>query len=301
MEQESTVDLYLPEVCIANILSRTSARDACRFSVVSSVFQFVVNSDSVWERFLPSDYQQILSSSVSPFPFVFSSKKELYFHLCDNPVLIDNGTKTFALDKCSGKKCYMIGAKELSICAIYNPMGWIWQSSSESRFSEVVESRMLGRLEVSGRMETQLLSPNTTYVAYLVIKFTDSASGFDYTLAKVSVKLASNGGGEREMRVVSLKPVGRQKRQLELVHRRIADFLRRLRPPDAADQQLPPPQYPQVPRERGDGWFEIELGEFFNEKGEDGDVEMSLMEINVRGHKCGLIIQGIELRPKKVE
>lgn len=45
-----------------------------------------------------------------------------------------------------------------------------------------------------------------------------------------------------------------------------------------------------------DNWFEVELGEFFNGTGEDGEFEISIMEI--AGHyKCGLIVQGIDIRP----
>ncbi|PIA36200.1 hypothetical protein AQUCO_03400247v1 [Aquilegia coerulea] len=49
---------------------------------------------------------------------------------------------------------------------------------------------------------------------------------------------------------------------------------------------------------RDDGWMEIELGEFYNDQGEDGEVQMTLTEIKGGHLKCGLIVQGIELRPK---
>lgn len=49
--------------------------------------------------------------------------------------------------------------------------------------------------------------------------------------------------------------------------------------------------------EREDGWMEIELGEFFN--GENYEVvKMSLMEVKGCHLKGGLVIEGIELRPK---
>ncbi|KAJ4968863.1 hypothetical protein NE237_015564 [Protea cynaroides] len=214
MTQGSTVDLcVLPEGCISNILSLTSPRDACRSSVVSSVFRSSLDSDSVWERFLPSDYQQILSSSISPSPFVFSSKKELYLHLCNNPVLIDNGTKTFALEKCSGKKCYMIGAKALSVVGGDQPEHWCWGPFPDSRFSEVVQLLDICWLEVRGRMETRLLSPSTTYVAYMVFDFTESAFGFDYYPAEVSVKLAAASSGGEEVKAAYLDRIGRNMRQ----------------------------------------------------------------------------------------
>lgn len=90
----------LPEGCIANAVSLTSPRDACRLSLVASTFRWAAESDAVWERFLPSDYQDIIARSVnrddessSQLPPAFARKKELYFHLSDHPLIIDGGTK----------------------------------------------------------------------------------------------------------------------------------------------------------------------------------------------------------------
>jgi hypothetical protein len=54
-----------------------------------------------------------------------------------------------------------------------------------------------------------------------------------------------------------------------------------------------------VPKKRGDGWMEIEMGEFNNEEGDDGEVSISLTEIKGGRWKKGLIVQGIEVRAKK--
>ncbi|KAE8076217.1 hypothetical protein FH972_014881 [Carpinus fangiana] len=84
----------LPEECIATIISFTSPPDACRYSVLSRTFKSAAGWDLVWERFLPPDYQQIISQSepsVSSSLLNVLSKKDLYFHLCRNPILIGNG------------------------------------------------------------------------------------------------------------------------------------------------------------------------------------------------------------------
>jgi hypothetical protein len=88
----------LPEECIATIISFTSPCDACRDALVSRSFKSAAGSDLGWKRFLPPDYQQILSESVSSRSSSSSSlnnlsKKDLYFHLCDNPILICNGNR----------------------------------------------------------------------------------------------------------------------------------------------------------------------------------------------------------------
>ncbi|EXB60972.1 Putative F-box protein [Morus notabilis] len=80
----------LPGDCFAHILSLTSPRDACRSSLVSSSVRSMADLDSVWQKFLPSDYEEIIASLVSPV--VYSSNKELFLRLC-SPCLIDGGKK----------------------------------------------------------------------------------------------------------------------------------------------------------------------------------------------------------------
>ena len=89
------VDLSaLPEGCIARILACTSPRDACRMSVVSPEFLSAAESDALWQTFLPDDYQEMIGgSSESSARLDFSSKKELFFRLCNSPLLIDGGKK----------------------------------------------------------------------------------------------------------------------------------------------------------------------------------------------------------------
>jgi hypothetical protein len=88
-----TIEAVLPEECISAIISLTSPPDACRCSLLSRIFRSAAGSDLVWERFLPPDYQQIISQSESSVSSLLNvlPKKDLYFHLCRNPILIGNG------------------------------------------------------------------------------------------------------------------------------------------------------------------------------------------------------------------
>ena len=83
----------LPEGCISDIVSLTSPKDACRVCAVSHIFRAAAESNAVWERFLPSDYQAIIARSSSPDILNLSSKKEIYLSLSDNPILIDDSKK----------------------------------------------------------------------------------------------------------------------------------------------------------------------------------------------------------------
>nr|XP_023897415.1 putative F-box protein PP2-B12 [Quercus suber] len=190
----------LAEGCISYIvsLSLTSPKDACRVCAVSHIFRAAAESNAVWERFLSSDYQAIIarssSSSSSSDILNLSSKKQIYLSLSDNPILIDDSKKSFFLDKSSGKKCYLLPARELCIIWSGSPQYWRWISlPEESRFPEVAELLNVCWLDICGKMSTSMLSPKTNYAAYLVYKLTEEAYGFDRLPPTVSVGTTEGG------------------------------------------------------------------------------------------------------------
>ncbi|KAB2085580.1 hypothetical protein ES319_A05G407900v1 [Gossypium barbadense] len=154
-----TLDLSaLPLDCITLIISFTSPRDACRLSLVSTALNSATESDAVWESFLPSQFQALIPSSLS-----FSSKKQLYLSLCENPLLIEAGRKSFWLDRVSGKKCYMLSPRDLSIIWSDTPDYWRWVSIPEARFDEVAELLSVCWFEIRGKISISMLSPMTHY------------------------------------------------------------------------------------------------------------------------------------------
>ncbi|KAK7337989.1 hypothetical protein VNO77_18583 [Canavalia gladiata] len=292
---------HLPEDCIANVVSFTTPRDACILSLVSSTFRSAAQSDVVWDRFLPSDYDAIISQSSTP-P-TYSSKKELYRHLCQNPLLIDAGKMSFALDKLTGKKCYMLSARNLFIVWGDTPRYWRWTSVTASRFLEVAELVSVCWLEIRGWIKSSMLSPNTLYGAYLVFKQSGAAAyGFENQPVEVSVGVA--GEGDERRRTVYLEaPRPRRPRQ-QIVPRRTRIFSRvrsrLVESFDAAVAAVPSsPVDPFYPTERGDGWCEVQLGDFLNGEGEEKNVEMGVYEVKSGDWKGGLVVQGIEIRPKR--
>jgi len=79
----------LAEGCIAEILAHTSPMDACKLSLVSRTLCSAAESDFVWAAFLLN-----LASIIPPSSFPSSSsKKALYFNLCNHPTIIDQGKK----------------------------------------------------------------------------------------------------------------------------------------------------------------------------------------------------------------
>ncbi|GLT37978.1 hypothetical protein SLA2020_122570 [Shorea laevis] len=257
----------LPEHCLSEILSLTSPKDALRSSLVSKSFLSAIESDSVWERFLPADYGDIISRVRNPLEF--SSKKELFFCLC-HPLLLDAGTKSFKLEKSSGKKSYILSAKELSITWGNDPLRWSWISSASTRFSTAAVLRATDWLEIQGKIRTGMLTLNTTYGAYLIMKISDRAYGFDSKPLEISIEVRGQISSGTAF-------LGKQ---------------------DGTEKEVIEGGW-EVPRGREDGWMEIELGEFFSGE-DDEEVRMSLREVKGCQLKGGLVIEGIEVRPKQL-
>ncbi|KAL4298091.1 hypothetical protein GQ457_12G001810 [Hibiscus cannabinus] len=254
----------LPEECQSLIISFTSPADAGRLATVCPSLRSAVDSDAVWENFLPHNYRSIVSGSWS-LSLLSLGPKDLYFLLCSRAILVDNGTMSFQLEKGTGRKCYMLGARALSIVWGDTSSKWTWTSLPESRFPEVAELLVVWWLHVTGRIETGMLSPDTNYGAYLVFKLRDQDT-IGFRQRHVGLNVNPEGVASREERKVSLDP---------------------------EDE-------PRHVRERGDGWMEVEMGEFFNERGDNGSVEFMLKQIDTSYPKQGLIIEGIEIRPKDI-
>lgn len=101
----------MPEDCLSEILSFTSPEDTARLSTSSRGFNFAAESDVVWEKFLPSDYQNIISKSKSLM--ASPSMKQLYFSLCDSPILTDGGKMVLYFLSFSGMMINCVNLREV--------------------------------------------------------------------------------------------------------------------------------------------------------------------------------------------
>ncbi|KAA8536794.1 hypothetical protein F0562_029272 [Nyssa sinensis] len=135
-------------------------------------------------------------------------------------------------------------------------------------------------------MNTGMLSPNTTYGAYLIVKFADRALGLDSIPSEVSVEV----GNYQSRGTIYLRRREDRKQPLEGSNTYIQRRIEALGSSVFKGDQ-------RVPCERDDGWLEVDLGEFYND-GSDTEVRMSLREVKGEHLKGGLVVEGIELRPK---
>uniref|UniRef100_A0A453JK41 F-box domain-containing protein n=1 Tax=Aegilops tauschii subsp. strangulata TaxID=200361 RepID=A0A453JK41_AEGTS len=266
----------LPEELLSVALSLTAPRDACRAAAVSPAFRAAADSDAVWACFLPSARDLPPLADGEPPP---RSKKDLFRRLSGSPILLPGGLVSMWLDRETGAKCYMVAARELYICWGDTPQYWTWIPLADARFSESAQLRQVCWLDICGNIHSNMLTPGSAYAAYMVYKLADDSYGLD-SPAQASVSI---GGINRSTRKVSLQlhaGSGQQRSTRRNRRRAVEDAV--------------------LPCKRADGWVELELGEFFCEGGEDGDVSFGLAETQELGWKSGLIVQGIEIRRKKL-
>lgn len=120
--------------------------------------------------------------------------------------------------------------------------------------------------QIQGDIHTSVLSNNTWYAAYFVYKLTPDVYGFEYEPTEVSLRIYGNQTVSQPKRV----------------------FFYPLHGQTLSD----------VPKQRQDGWSEVEMGDFYNKEGPDGKIHMKVLGENRTRWKSGLIFQGIEFRPK---
>ena len=130
------------------------------------------------------------------------------------------------------------------------------------RFPEVAELQNVWWLEIYGKIEARNLSPPTNYTVYFVFKLVEDRREFNERPVLLEVYFEWTDVNEGKMAI------------------------------------LDPPQGTFMgSKERAYGWTEIEMGEIFNELGNDSIV-FNLKEVDNLITKCGLIVEGIEIRPK---
>ncbi|CAL4967591.1 unnamed protein product [Urochloa decumbens] len=269
----------LTEDLLSESIARTAPRDACRAAAVSPAFRAAADSDAVWSCFVPRDLPPLADGQLSPAP---PSKKALFMRLSDSPVLLADGLTSMWLDRETGAKCYMLSARALCVIWGDTPQYWRWIPLTDSSFSEAAELLHVWWLEIRGNIDSKMLSQNSAYAAYIVFKVARGAYGLGSHFAETSVSL---GGSESARQVC-----------LDDLNRGYDESRRGPRPIGRGRIEIPPDVL--VPCERADGWLELEMGEFQNAEGEDGEVSIKLMQTSSTV-KSGLIVQGIEIRPKK--
>jgi len=267
-------DIGLPEDVLVQVISFAAEgpRAACVLATVSPSFRTAADSDTVWSRFLPADLAPLASPVPPP-----RSKKDIFLHLSGTPALLPDDLKSAWLDREIGAKSYMVAARAMHITWGDTPEYWRWIPHPDSRFAECAELLQVCWLYIGGGIGSRMLSGDTRYAAYLVFKMADDSYGLDAPLQVASVSIGEDNISSHQVRIQSYEEE------------------------DAGgdEEEAAATVAPRLPQLRPDGWMELELGDWYNADGANYEVCATLKETRVGGNwKKGLIMQGLEIRPK---
>lgn len=123
----------LPEDCIATIISHTTPIDAARLTRVCSAFKRAIESDAVWENFLPSDYKTTLKT----WPSSGSKKKDIVMTMA-NGVFLDQGLQKYVLLRRTRGVCRVLSVEAMNVAGGQDTRFWRWEQSRSSCFGKVV-------------------------------------------------------------------------------------------------------------------------------------------------------------------
>ncbi|KAJ0872849.1 putative protein kinase RLK-Pelle-CrRLK1L-1 family [Helianthus annuus] len=226
-------------------------------------------SDVNWKEKLPTDYEDIMK--LSEYSGQWIMKKEAY-SIIRKGLLISDGQKWFSLDK-NGRKCHMLSARAAGI--------WVQHedrlSLPESRFGEAMVLRFW-TFSIVCEIQSQLVSSQTTYASYLVYKLPEDQSEFEAPMVVKDGEYIDDYYWYIYL-VRPQTPVIRPK----------AD--------ENTHNPLYRPEIKGLPRQRNDGWMEVQIWEFRTTSTTE-KIPMCLILSDKGGKKfSGLIIQGIEFRP----
>ncbi|OQU85930.1 hypothetical protein SORBI_3004G341000 [Sorghum bicolor] len=227
---------------------------------------------AIWPAFRAPCHLPLLADGEVLQPL--ASMKALFLRLLDGPVLLADGLTSSWLDKETGGICYMLSARKLSIAWGDNPTYWHWIPITGFRFSEAAELQKAKWLEIRGNIDSKMLSQHTTYSAYIVYMIS-----IDYYGLRALKTFVSLGGRNKSTGHVCLVDGYNYSEHWQVMR----EYL---------------PEDTHFPQDRGGGgMMEAELGEFHISEGDNGEVSISLMD--TFSSKCGLVVMGIEIRPKK--
>ncbi|XP_015064425.1 lectin-like [Solanum pennellii] len=185
-------------------------------------------------------------------------KDKLYDMLHKGIVFSDGKTK-YWVDKETGKNCFMLFAKNLTIYDQMDPRKWTWQRSKESYIDMSAEMAVMGKvktLSVHGSFNTEFLSPDTKYKVEFVLRL---KKGKHVT-----------GWSKNPVRSVLIPP---EKTWNEAIQNKV-----------------------NLAEKGSQKSFEILAGEFFNPQfNSHGEIQFYLDE--VKEWKTGLVIKGVKITP----
>ncbi|GJU69256.1 kinase-like domain, phloem protein 2-like protein [Tanacetum coccineum] len=176
-----------------------------------------------------------------------------------------NYDELFWLGEVDGKKLLVLSAKA-ALYKFTNVDTFTSKPPTQSRFQEVIELLLQQVFHINCTIKSQMLSPDTEYVCYLLFKLSENCQGMHCPVKVRDVLHQEN---------------------------KEAEFLYFMTPEPSNIHDIT-----RVPKQRKDGWMEIQLWKFNStHEFKDDSISMNMRFTSLEGPMSGLIVCGLEFQP----
>jgi hypothetical protein len=162
--------------------------------------------------------------------------------------------------------------------------------------SEAAQLLHVAWLEVRGKIDSRMLSPNSTYGAYLVFRLDPKTHGLGFPFQEGLISV----GASVSTRRACLHGYDEDGAGGVVPRKYVVDSTRTYWPRPSSSHTVLVEDDVTLPQRRADGWMELELADgFYNHEDDDGEVRVALNETKRLYSKGGLIVRSIEFRIKQ--
>ncbi|KAI3756186.1 hypothetical protein L1987_56002 [Smallanthus sonchifolius] len=231
------------------------------------------DTETCWEQKLPSDYEDIIKRSKDRVKW--KTKKDLYSIFCKG-FLISYGEEWFYLGK-DGKKCLILPAR-----GALEEDKWKWKPEPKSRFKEVADC-IFDTFGIFCKFHSKMLSPQTTYAAYLAYELPDDYKSIDQPPPVQVVDKDLYWDSDSKVYDIFLRSP--QTPVISWNEKEAKTFNPSSRP-----------KIKGLPKKRSDGWMEVQVHEFQTRdtiKMVSTRLKFSSYDMSLKG----ITVQGLEFRP----
>ncbi|GJW30434.1 kinase-like domain, phloem protein 2-like protein [Tanacetum coccineum] len=177
----------------------------------------------------------------------------------------DNYDELFWLGEVNGKKLLVLSPKA-ALYKFSNVDLFTSIQSAESRFQDVIELLPQQAFFLKCTIRSQMLSPDTEYVCYLVFKLSETCQGLHYPVKVRDILHQENNE---------------------------AEFVYFITPSPSNIHS-----FTRIPKQREDGWMEIQVWKFNSaHEFKDDSLSMNIKFTSREGTMSGPIVCGLEFRP----
>ncbi|XP_019198420.1 PREDICTED: F-box protein PP2-B11-like [Ipomoea nil] len=277
------------EDILTRVLCLTDPRFVCSITITSQMFNRAAGYDLVWNTFLPPNFRQLIEGLPNADHLLTLPRKTLFLYLTENPVCINdrNVAQKILLNRNTGHIAYFYAGTSINV-SWFDEVIMDGTHQRESSISTPIRPLWFPRcmdlinplwLQLNALINPVLLSRNCNYTVRFIFRMLPEFMGQNDAPDQVLCNIRIGG-----------RPVSAR-----LVYFRSNNAVG-----PGVNEQLPHDDdywASYVEELEPHGWLEANIGEFYLDNDDRGNVHISIRDMTAANWKGFIQVAGIECIP----